>query len=149
VWFMDLESKGRGAQIQGGDWRYAGFRVGDTRPVHQAHVVGEGLVEMPLCFYVPKGTRTVQAVVRDPAVRRDATFGPWGEPDAAHAYDRDLLTIEVPEGRDGTVWNIRGSVLRNDFAFLNLPNIIFLHPGRIVLPAEIVRADGLANAVAD
>lgn len=90
-------------------------------------------------FYVPRGTRRVQYF--------------WsGGPHKVHGPDRkvaaevkasdEVVTVTVPPGADGKVWSFTPHA-HGLLWFFNAPNVLAASPNSLLLPKELVEADGL------
>ena len=90
--------------------------------------------------YVPKGTRTLQyfwdggphVLVRPDGSRHEVTTG--GE----------IVSVDVPAGADGKPWAFTQLALGHLW-FFNAPNVLAASPDALLLPAELVEADGLTR----
>jgi len=94
-----------------------------------------------LFFYVPKGTTKIHYFTR---------FG-WGkvsDPDEKVVYEVTRngvnVTVPVPDGADGKVWCLNNVHLPNIW-FFNIPNYVASSPEALLVPEEVVVADGLQD----
>lgn len=134
-----------GMMLEGKQWEYL------TLPTDENTIVfigtlprGSTQAAKPIYFYVPKGIREIQAFAESrERVIKDSIFSPVdGEP-VVPQIDGELLKIAVTSGQDGKMWKIDGGGLGVRFYFLNLPNLLCFHPGKILLPREVAVQDHL------
>ncbi len=87
-------------------------------------------------FYVPRGTSVIGAHIPGRGVLRD----PSGR--VAASFDRNgYVQVEVPSGMDGRLWkleNMRGG----NFLLLTVPPYFAASPESLLLPREVVEAEG-------
>lgn len=102
---------------------------------HDNHVVGR----YHWYFYVPKGTRVIGAYAR-------ASGGYIADPAGEKVFNfegesvRDYITIDVPEGQDGKLWQVRK--LSGGIQFMTVPPYGFTDAANMLLPEDVVSADG-------
>jgi len=106
-----------------------------------------------LYFYVPKGTKEIQFYAN-----RSNLFGIC-QPDGAWVgQDRPgknpygiarsiegngtFQVIPVLPGMDGKVWS-SVDMVSGSFYFFNIPNLLFVRPGDVIVPREVAVKDGL------
>jgi hypothetical protein len=89
-----------------------------------------------LCFYVPKGTRTLglysegSGTLLDGAGNVAFTFG---------GKRGGFCGVEVPEGQDGAVWRFHRST--GVKRLVTVPACLAANAGELLLPREVVEAD--------
>ena len=85
-----------------------------------------------LCFYVPKGTKTLGLYADRSGTLLDATgnvaLAFSGKKPGFHA-------VEVPQGRDGTVWRFQRST--GVKRLVTVPPCLAANPGELLLPREV------------
>ncbi len=89
-----------------------------------------------MVFYVPSGTETVDG-------HAWASRGEFRDGDGNKVFSLDnyegFFQLPVPEGQDGTLWQLRGFSGR--FYFLNVPPYVARSAAELLLPSEVVEAD--------
>ena len=86
-----------------------------------------------LCFYVPKGTKTVGFFGGEHGEIRDSHGRPvfW-----LNGREPNYYSAAVPDGEDGTFWMIRFG--RGPVRLLTVPPYFARTPAELLLPAEVV-----------
>lgn len=89
-----------------------------------------------LYFYVPRGTKVIGGFASGPG----RLLGPDGK--KAHEFDAKpgYFSVKVPAGQDGKLWlfaNTSGKRL-----LMTVPPCLARSPKELLLPAEVVKADG-------
>jgi len=90
-------------------------------------------------FYVPKGTKQISYYWRGGPHTIASVDGKF---EKTVDVDCEFVNITVPESQEGKVWRLSGRRLRH-LLFFNLPNLISMSPGVLLIPREVARADGL------
>lgn len=98
-------------------------------------------------FYVPRGTKEINYYYK----RADWQFGgahqitaPDGKVVREVAVDGDYISVPVPPGMDGKLWEIGGpSFGLGLFRFFDVPGYFSPSPGKVLLPREVAQKDGL------
>lgn len=94
-----------------------------------------------LAFYVPRGTGRVGLFVEEPKGRLTSADGALLF-DLATEGAKGYVAVPVPEGCDGAVWVMKGSVGRR--ILINVPPYVARHPSELLVPEETtVRKDKL------
>lgn len=95
----------------------------------------------PLYFYVPKGVKTIKYFWIG---RAHSVLTPDGKlaRKVEDAESGQLISVKVPDGQDGKLWKFYQFQLKR-LDFLNVPNLLFRSNQMILLPAELVKKDGL------
>lgn len=91
-----------------------------------------------MCFYVPKGTKTVGVFGGENGEVLDANGKPIF---SFNGKKRSYYGIDVPAGQDGKVWRVRSVV--GVVKLLTVPSYFAPSPERMLLPREVVERDGL------
>lgn len=90
--------------------------------------------------YVPRGTRQMGFYS---SLKTGTLHAPNGQ--IVMSFDKTsgngLLDVPVPEGQDGKLWEFRA--VMGAVGFLNVPPVVALAANELLLPQEIVHADGL------
>jgi hypothetical protein len=90
-------------------------------------------------FYVPKGTQIVGFYAQAGTIALyDATGTQVGDQIAA---DHDYYSVAVPEGRDGSVWEITG--VNGAWGLLTVPPGFALAADELLVPREVAELDAL------
>jgi hypothetical protein len=92
-----------------------------------------------LWFYVPKGTKQLQYYWRGGPHQVE---GPDGKTLLKTDLDAEFITVPVPPGMDGKAWCLSRGRARQ-LVFFNAPNFLGASPAALLVPRELVRADGL------
>lgn len=92
-------------------------------------------------FYVPRGTKEVQYFWSGGPHK---VLGPERKVIQEVKDSDDVITVPVPEGKDGRVWSFSPHA-HGHLWFFNAPNGIAASPGALLLPREVVKRDGLAT----
>ncbi|MDQ3621698.1 MAG: DUF4838 domain-containing protein [Verrucomicrobiota bacterium] len=92
-------------------------------------------------FYIPKGTRALQ-YFWDGGPHK--LLGPDKKPIAEVKVDDEVVTVPVPEGKDGHVWSLSPRA-HAQLWFFNAPNVIAASPEALMLPRELAKRDGVAT----
>jgi len=134
-----------GMIIRGENWEHIAMPTSaDTVVFLGTMPKGSNYAAKIVYFYVPKGVREIQAFAELPErVIKLAKFSSFGGAPVLPRTEGELLKIIVPPNEDGTIWKITGGGLGTRFYFMNLPNVLFFHPGKILLPKEVAEKDGL------
>jgi len=90
-------------------------------------------------FYVPKGTKRVQYFWSGGPHK---VLGPDGKVVAEVTASDEVVTIPVPPGADGRVWSFAPHA-HGHLWFFTVPNVLAASPDTLLLPKELVAADGL------
>jgi len=90
-------------------------------------------------FYVPKGTRQLQFFYTGGPCK---LLGADHKPVADVTADDEVVTVPVPEGKDGQAWSFSPHAQSNLW-FFNAPNILAASPGALLLPRDLATRDGL------
>lgn len=90
-------------------------------------------------FYVPKGTKQVQYFWSGGPHR---VLGPDRKAVAEVTASDEVVTVAVPAGADGKVWSFTPHA-HGHLWFFNAPNVLAASPDSLLLPKELVAADGL------
>jgi hypothetical protein len=103
----------------------------------------------PHYFYVPRGTKELYVDAEPrvglvaPGAKAKIEIGP-----ADRVAQQSYAVVPVPEGADGRVWHTtpdtRGTVM-----FLNIPPLLSLHRGTILVPREAVDPSDANSRAAD
>jgi len=90
-------------------------------------------------FYVPRGTKQLQFFYSG---NRCKVLGPDRKPIAEVTTDDEVVTIPVPEGKDGQSWGLSPHT-HTQLWFFNAPNVLAASPGALLLPRALVEKDQL------
>ena len=90
-------------------------------------------------FYVPKGTKQITLAWIAAPLKLIAANG---EEAKMSAQVDDTYVYDVPAGQDGKVWKTPQFALGHLW-FANVPNILSASPGALLIPRDVVKADGL------
>lgn len=145
---IQVNTKRMGMLLKSSDWEYLALPTDDRAVIFIGNLPRDSTdTPKALYFYVPKGVREIQAFANSPeGVIRYARLGPVDGTETFPQADGELIRIAVPDGQDGKVWSLSGGGTGPRFYFLNLPNIFSLHPGKLLLPRELVEKDGLKQS---
>jgi hypothetical protein len=94
-----------------------------------------------LFFYVPKGTQIIGGYI--PPRTKGRMFDPEGQ--IVKSFEQEIppnggyFKVGVPEGMDGKFWKL--TAVRG-IRFLTIPDLLARSPKEMLLPAEVVEADG-------
>mgnify|MGYP003339043926 CR=1 FL=1 len=92
-------------------------------------------------FYVPKGTKQLQYFWSGGPHK---VLGPDHKSVAEVTSSDEVVTVAVPAGADGKVWSFTPHA-HGHLWFFNAPNVLAASPDSLLLPKELVTADGLAT----
>lgn len=94
--------------------------------------------EQVLCFYVPKGTRTIGGYSINTT---GAIVAPNRE--TVHQFDQThgYFQAPVPTGQDGKLWLFRGTIYKGEFMLMTVPPYLARNAQELLLPKEVVEAD--------
>ncbi len=92
-------------------------------------------------FYVPKGTKTLQYFWSGGPHK---VLGPDGKAIQEVKVSDEVVTVPVPAGADGRCWSLSPHS-HGQLWFFNAPNGLAASPEALLLPAEVVRRDGLGR----
>jgi len=92
-------------------------------------------------FYVPKGTKELHYYWSGGPHK---LVGADRKPIADVSTSDDLVSVPVPEGKDGALWSFSPHG-HGHLWFFNAPNGIAASPSALLLPKEVVEKDGLAG----
>jgi hypothetical protein len=123
----------------------AGWRI--TVPAERPVVwlCNRGVRSLPLgqfperFFYVPRGTKQLQFFYSGNACK---VIGPDRKPMAEVNANDEVVTIPVPEGKDGTVWSLSPHT-HSQLWFFNAPNVLAASPAALLLPRGLVKKDNI------
>ena len=101
---------------------------------HQGHM-------QRMYFHVPRGTRQIDYYWRGGPHK---VLGPDGKVVREVAVNGEFVSIPVPEGADGRPWSFTQLALGHLW-FFNLPNVLAASPQALLLPAEVVKEDGIGE----
>jgi hypothetical protein len=104
----------------------------DKKLSHQGHM-------QEMFFYVPKGTKRIDYFW---AGGPHHVHGPDGNRVAEVTTSGEFVHVDVPAGADGKLWSFRQLALGHLW-FFNCPNVIAGSRAGLLLPREVVKADGL------
>jgi hypothetical protein len=90
-------------------------------------------------FYVPRGTKQLQFFYSGNACK---VIGPDRKPITDVNVDDEVVTIPVPEGKDGTVWSLSPHS-HSQLWFFNAPNVLAASPTALLLPRGLVSKDNI------
>lgn len=91
-------------------------------------------------FYVPRGTKQLQFFYSGNPCK---VIGPDRKPIAEVTANDEVVTIEVPEGKDGHAWSLSPHT-HTQLWFFNVPNVIAASPSALLLPRGLAERDGIA-----
>jgi hypothetical protein len=126
----------------------AGWRIACSaqRPItwlaqrgRRSHPLGQ-LPE--LYFYVPKGAKQVQLFYSGRPMK---WLGPDRQPIATVDVSDEIVTIDVPPGKDGACWSMAPHG-QSQLWFLNLPNCLAASPEALLLPSDLLKRDERGGA---
>jgi hypothetical protein len=90
-------------------------------------------------FYVPKGTRELQYFWSGGPHK---VLGPDRKPIQEVKESDEVVTVPVPEGKDGACWSLSPHG-HGHLWFFNAPNGLAASPNALLLPSELVARDGV------
>ncbi|MFW6059667.1 MAG: DUF4838 domain-containing protein [Phycisphaeraceae bacterium] len=133
LYYIEIADSGAGWRITAEPGRVATIPLRrDQAYRHAGH--------MPrLYFYVPKGTRTIDYYWKGGPHR---VHGPDGEVVREVEVNGRFVRIDVPAGADGQLWSFTRMALRHLW-FFNVPNYVAASGDALLLPRDVVEADGL------
>jgi len=142
---MRFNTAGMGMMISGGPWEYVAMPTSPDTVVFLGTLPRDSVKpSKSVYFYVPKGVGEIEAFCELPfRVIKQATFTPFNGEAVKPVADGELIKITVPPGQDGKIWRVSGGGLGTRFYFMNLPNVLCFHPGKILVPRELAEKDGL------
>ena len=123
----------------------AGWRMNAAADRAVSWLLKRGVRAVPLgqlterFFYVPKGTKELQFFYSGNACK---LLGPDRKPIADVTADDEVVTVPVPEGKDGQPWSLSPHS-HSQLWFFNAPNILAASPGALLLPRDLVAKDKL------
>ncbi len=133
LYFLDMAKPG------------AGWRVGIASGRSATMMLAKDQILRPILgrmqdmyFYVPKGTRQIEYCWHGGPHR---VMDPNGQTVVDTDVDGEFVFVPVPPGEDGQVWKLSGGAKR--LWFFNVPNGIAASPDALLIPREVVQADGL------
>jgi hypothetical protein len=132
-YFFDFADSGAGWSISAGPERSISIPLKRDRGYsHQGTMP-------PLYFYVPKGTRQIEYFWAGGAHK---VVGPDKKVVQEVKTNGDFVIVTVPDGMDGKVWSFAQFALGRLW-FFNIPNYVAATPNALLIPREVVQADGL------
>ena len=130
VYFFDCKSSA--------GWK---FKVEPGRAVALLNVRGQRVIHLgqmqEMFFYVPKATRELRYFWSGGPHK---ILGSDKSLIAGVTIDDEVVTIPVPETKDGQVWSFSPRA-HGQLWFFNAPNVIAASPSALLLPREVVEKD--------
>ncbi len=90
-------------------------------------------------FYVPRGTKQLQFFYSGNPCK---IVGTDRQPIADVVTNDEVVTVPVPEGKDGQAWSLSPHT-HSQLWFFNAPNILAASPSELLLPRDLVTKDKL------
>ncbi len=94
--------------------------------------------EQVLYFYVPKGTAILGGYAQGSTGQ---LIAPNGEAVVQLGDCHGYFHAPVPEGQDGQLWTLKGSLYKGRFMLMTVPPYLARNAGELLLPREVVDAD--------
>ncbi len=122
----------------------AGFTI-DWEPQFTMTHINQELTKPPpftgsyaAYFYVPKNTGVIGGYWKNTGAR---IIDPQGAVALMNTTENTYFSYPVPEGMDGKIWKLEQCA--NNCYLMTVPPQIARHPGELLLPKEVVKADKL------
>lgn len=122
----------------------AGFTIDWEPQFSMTHVNQEPTKPPPFTddyaayFYVPKNTGVIGGYWKNTGAR---LIDPQGAVALTNTTENTYFSYPVPEGMDGKIWKLEQCA--NNCYLMTVPPQIARHPGELLLPKEVVKADQL------